>query len=112
MIYESQVKGAGIYHDLKVFENTFPDFDTARFAHALQLLSDKHAILRTSFNFDAFEKEVQLVHKKINIPFTYTDLSTLPQPLQAKEIRDFSSAEIARPFNITTGKRDPRLQQR
>src|SRR5690606_37764259 len=44
MVFESLVKGAGVYHDIKVFQKALPGFDIERFRRALQLLTGKHPI--------------------------------------------------------------------
>ncbi|WP_298731693.1 amino acid adenylation domain-containing protein, partial [uncultured Chitinophaga sp.] len=102
MVFESMVKGIGVYHDIKVFQKVLPDFDIMRFRHALQLLSDKHPILRTAFNLSDFDREVQIVYKAVNIDSDYQDLSSWERSHQEAHIREFSTAAIKRPFNLST----------
>ncbi|WP_165760236.1 phosphopantetheine-binding protein, partial [Niastella populi] len=43
-------EGTGTYHDQMVYRRIFHEFDITRFNLALELLTEKHSILRTSFN--------------------------------------------------------------
>ncbi|HTI07449.1 MAG TPA: amino acid adenylation domain-containing protein, partial [Puia sp.] len=102
MIYESLVnEGAGIYHDQLANKRTFFDFQINTFREALELLVEKHAILRTSFSLNDFDTEVQLVHKKIDLPVQYKDISDWTSSRQESEIRDFITSEYGNPFDIS-----------
>jgi amino acid adenylation domain-containing protein len=102
IIYESMLReGSGIYHDLAVHERIFPDFDNDRFTRTLELLMEKHSILRTSFNLSDYETEIQLVHKKLPVPARYKDLAGLQRQEQEDHIRAFIADELRDPFKFT-----------
>jgi tyrocidine synthetase III len=101
IVYESLLsEGSGIYHDLAVHERIFPGFSISRFTRALELLMEKHSILRTSFNLDDFETEVQLVHQQIAVPIQYRDIAGLNRQQQEELIREFVAAQLRQPFKF------------
>jgi amino acid adenylation domain-containing protein len=93
--------GSGIYHDQIIHHRTFPVFDIDRFRYALQLLVDKHGILRTGFNLNEFDVPVQLVYNNIPVLVPYRELAGLPREEQQQVIRDFVKAELGCPFDLT-----------
>lgn len=103
MIYESSIhEGGSIYHDQMLNQRTFKDFDDVVFNKALQLLAQKHEILRTSFNIYDFDEEVQIVHKHVIIPFTYKDISDITSLKEKEEIiENYLSTELENPFDTT-----------
>ncbi|MCW3466338.1 non-ribosomal peptide synthetase [Chitinophaga nivalis] len=102
MVFESLInRERSIYHDQSLHPRIFADFDIARFRRALQLLVDKHAILRTSFNVTDFDTQVQLVHHRINVEIPYKDLSDLPHETQNNIIRTFVDGELHHPFDVS-----------
>jgi amino acid adenylation domain-containing protein/non-ribosomal peptide synthase protein (TIGR01720 family) len=102
MVYESLIiKDAGIYHDQFVNQAVFVDFNIVRFRQALQLLADKHSILRTGFNLNDFEREVQIVYKQIAICVPCKDMANFTRQQQQQELQNFSLAELRKPFNVS-----------
>ncbi|MCB2411215.1 non-ribosomal peptide synthetase, partial [Hymenobacter lucidus] len=102
MVYASLVnKDVSVYHDQMVRQRNFPGFDPARFRRALQLLVDKHPILRTAFDVSSFETEVQIVFKQIPVFCDFQDLSHLALAEQEHIIRTYLDDELARPFDVT-----------
>ncbi|XRE44272.1 Polyketide synthase modules-related protein [Tenacibaculum discolor] len=103
MIYESSInEGASIYHDQMLNQRVFKDFNESVFEQALQLVTNKHEILRTSFNIYDYDEEVQIVHKNANIPFVYRNISTISSLKEQEEIiREFLQSELKNPFDIT-----------
>ncbi|RBL90282.1 non-ribosomal peptide synthetase [Chitinophaga flava] len=102
MVFESVLhKQQGMYHDQMVHQRSFPDFNPQRFQQALQLLADKHAILRTAFNITDFDKELQIVYKKIEAGLHYEDLTHLNKQTQESAIRDFLADQMQLPFDTT-----------
>ncbi|WP_133054602.1 non-ribosomal peptide synthetase, partial [Niastella populi] len=87
-------KGTGTYHDQMVYRRVIHEFDIARVNIALDLLSQKHSILRTSFNLSDFEREVQIVHKAVKVSLNFKDLAVLTGEQQEEEIRAFMRSEL------------------
>ena len=75
-------------------QNVFFDFDAERFRYALELLVEKHTILRTSFHLERFEREVQMVHRKIVVKLDYRDLSELERNFQEYQVRSYLEEEM------------------
>ncbi|WP_316634066.1 non-ribosomal peptide synthetase [uncultured Flavobacterium sp.] len=101
MIFESLVDSSkGVYHDQKVFQRLFHNFEPKRFERALELLVNKHSILRTSFHMEGYATEVQMVHKDIDVQLYYVNLKDLAREEQEKTIKDFLSKEIESPFIV------------
>jgi surfactin family lipopeptide synthetase A len=102
MVFESLVsEGQGVYHDQMVHQRVFFDFDIERFRYALQLVVEKHSILRTSFHLEEFETQVQMVHKKIDVAVEYQDLSHVTRGQQEQAVRRYLSSEMEHPFEVT-----------
>ncbi len=87
-------EGTGTYHDQMVHRRVFHEFDITRFNAALSLLTEKHPILRTSFNLSDFEREVQIVHKTVQTRLHLKDLSVLTSEQQEEEIRVYMQSEL------------------
>lgn len=102
MIYESMVsEDRGIYHDQLIHRWLYPDFDQERFRRALELLVEKHAILRTGFHLGDFEREVQIVYKKIEVTVSFKNISGKLAEAQKECIQNFLNEEHKRPFEVT-----------
>ncbi|TDO73427.1 surfactin family lipopeptide synthetase A [Flavobacterium chryseum] len=104
MVYESLLyEGTSIYHDQIINQRQFVNFDISVFRLAMQLMVNKHEILRTGFNMHDYEQEVQIVYKNIEIPVVYQNLSHLDS-LKEKEqvIGAFLQSELAKPFDLTS----------
>jgi tyrocidine synthetase III len=99
MIYESLAdEGSGVYHDIEVHRREFANFNIEKFRQALQLLTAKHSILRTSFNLDDYDKEIQIVHKEIMVEVGDVSVSGQTKEEQENTIREFIRSEFKRPF--------------
>ncbi|MBL4705737.1 MAG: AMP-binding protein, partial [Flavobacteriales bacterium] len=100
MVYESQM-GRGIYHDQMVHYKTLPDFNFELFEKALQLIVEKHSILRTGFNLEDFDREVQIVRKNIELPLKWQDIKGETASNQKTFISHFLNSELDHPFNVS-----------
>jgi amino acid adenylation domain-containing protein len=101
MVYESLMnEGLRVYHDQMVQRKVFIDFDIEQFRLAVKLMVNKHQILRTSFNIDDYETEVQVVHKEVDVLVGYTDISGISRPAQEKYVSDFMQHELDKPFRF------------
>ncbi|MEU4770810.1 amino acid adenylation domain-containing protein [Micromonospora sp. NPDC023644] len=67
-----------------------------------RLLTDRHEILRTSFDLSSYSELMQLVHASVDLPIGYDDLRGLPADEQEEAVRAHLRAERVRPFDITT----------
>jgi amino acid adenylation domain-containing protein len=100
MVFESVVKqGVGVYHDQVFFKKHFKDFNVQRFERALELVVQKHPILRTSFNIVNFETEVQLVHRDISVEVKFESIANLSAQQQEARIERYLQSELKNPFN-------------
>jgi len=103
MVYESLLyEGTSIYHDQIINQRQFINFDISVFRKAMQLMVNKHEILRTSFNMQDYEQEVQIVHKNVEVPVFYEDLSHLGSIKEKEQIiASFLQSELGNPFDVT-----------
>ncbi|MGC5330357.1 amino acid adenylation domain-containing protein [Micromonospora sp. DT62] len=67
-----------------------------------RLLTDRHEILRTSFDLSHYSELMQLVHASVDLPIGYDDLRGLRPDAQEEAVRAHLRAERVRPFDITT----------
>ncbi|RLK09870.1 amino acid adenylation domain-containing protein [Micromonospora sp. M71_S20] len=67
-----------------------------------RLLTDRHEILRTSFDLSGYSELMQLVHASVDLPIGYDDLRGLRPDEQEEAVRAHLRAERVRPFDITT----------
>ncbi|HEY0066024.1 MAG TPA: amino acid adenylation domain-containing protein, partial [Flavisolibacter sp.] len=91
----------GVYHDQFVYKKTFHDFNIERFTRALELLVDKHSILRTAFNIKDYGAEVQVVYKKIGVSVHHMDLADLDAAAQQTAVLDYLRSELEHPFDVS-----------
>lgn len=91
-----------IYHDLFAYQRQFQNFDSARFSKALELLVEKHPMLRTGFDLSKYDKEIQIVYKKIELPLTYYNVEEKESFEQEKLIQNYCKEQLAKPFNLET----------
>jgi bacitracin synthase 1 len=75
-----------IYHDQFVYHRKFPFFEPDLLRKALDLLAEKHSILRTSFNVDDFNEFVHIIHKPFPAAYNHFDISELEKMAQEKFI--------------------------
>ncbi|GAB3136782.1 hypothetical protein GCM10027290_01120 [Micromonospora sonneratiae] len=74
--------------------------DTLR--EAGRLLTDRHEILRTSFDLSSYSELMQLVHASVDLPIDYDDLRGQLPDKQEEVVRTHLRDERVRPFDITT----------
>ncbi|WP_214318590.1 non-ribosomal peptide synthetase [Nonomuraea sediminis] len=71
MLYHSELDGVTFQdHTTLTLRGTF---DEAALVRALEELSARHEVLRTSFDLTGFSEPVQLVHDRVEIPLTVSD---------------------------------------
>ncbi|RKH60321.1 non-ribosomal peptide synthase/polyketide synthase, partial [Corallococcus aberystwythensis] len=74
--------------------------DADAFARAWQHVVQRHAVLRTSFHWEAVEHPVQVIHREATVPVEHLDWSTLPAPEQASRLASYLEADQARGFTL------------
>jgi amino acid adenylation domain-containing protein len=94
-------KGLSVYHDQFAYRQVFAGFGIDRFRTAMELLVEKHSILRTCFNLSDYESEVQLVNKKIEFSIPFQDLARMTGADQEKTIRQYLQSELETPFDTS-----------
>ncbi|WP_186111007.1 amino acid adenylation domain-containing protein [Burkholderia gladioli] len=95
MVYHNQQasEDASIYHDVFSYRFGVPAWDEAKLRLALDAMTRRHPVLRTSFDFDRFDEPMQLVHAEGRVPLTVVDLSGQDEAEQARVIAEFVEAE-------------------
>lgn len=89
-----------VYHDQFVYQ--IPKLEKASFEKALELMVEKHTILRTAFDVENYEDELQIVYKKIPIPIEYLDITHKTEAEQEAYVTEYVKNELKRPFDTTT----------
>ncbi|MCX6584319.1 MAG: condensation domain-containing protein, partial [Candidatus Aminicenantes bacterium] len=98
VFYYLKHTSTGIYHDQFGYPVYFKDFDVKLFERAINLMMEKHPILRTAFNLDDFEESISIVYKNVPPDFTYHDLSQLSPEEQRSRIAEFLAEDRQNPF--------------
>ncbi|WP_186137173.1 amino acid adenylation domain-containing protein [Burkholderia gladioli] len=95
MVYHNQQasEDASIYHDVFSYRFGVPAWDEAKLRLALDAMTRRHPVLRTSFDFDRFDEPMQLVHAEGRVPLTVVDLSGQDEAEQERVIAEFVEAE-------------------
>ncbi|KJS52346.1 hypothetical protein VM98_32030, partial [Streptomyces rubellomurinus subsp. indigoferus] len=75
--------------------------DTRALRVAARALLERHANLRVGFRHDKASKPVQLVHRKVAVPWEQIDLSGLDAERQQAELTRLADEDQARPFDLT-----------
>ncbi|CDH26806.1 non-ribosomal peptide synthetase [Xenorhabdus bovienii] len=102
LVLESQLaSGSAMYHDIVVY--TVDDvLDDAAFAQALAEVQQRHAILRTCFDWTTFSEPMQIVREGQGNALQWIDLTTLTAPQQQQALRDFLDSEKRHEFDWST----------
>ena len=74
--------------------------DVTAFLEAWKTVVARHAILRTSFDWENHSNPVQVVHENITVPFEQVDIQGRSQEEQEQEIQDFLKADRAKGFDF------------
>src|SRR5262249_8496068 len=75
--------------------------DPGKLELAVNHLAARHPILRTSFHLDGFSEPLQVVHRKLQVPFSFEDVSSCPPDEQEKRIVAWIETEKRKPFERT-----------
>ncbi len=96
-------RAQSVYHDQFLYPIYIKSFDLDVFNKALVLMTEKHDILRTSYNIDTYKTPLRLVHETIEVSASYKDITHLNKTEQGKYVNAFMKEErIHVPFEIAT----------
>lgn len=70
------------------------------FQQAWNLVLKKHSVLRTSFVYKKLDKMLQVVHNKIELPFSFYDWINKCEEIQNVEMNDFLENDRKTGFNL------------
>jgi amino acid adenylation domain-containing protein len=99
MLFHSQYNpDEAIYHDITSYHLQV-DFRAELFREALQRLTERHAILRTSFDVTTCSEPLQLVHQQAEIPLAIDDLSMYSPAEQKQRFAAWVEEEKRCPFD-------------
>ncbi|MET8136547.1 amino acid adenylation domain-containing protein [Streptomyces sp. NPDC005251] len=98
LIFQTEITGGlGQYHDVLSYSITGA-FDTEAFTEAVQLLTLRHPILRTTYHLTGYSEFLQIVHRDVPPPLTAADLRHLDGAGQEAWHEDWLAREKARRF--------------
>ena len=101
MFYHNELDPvSAIYHDVFSYRIHSP-FDREKLQQAVQDLAGRHPMLRTSFHLAGYSQPLQVVHQRVNVPFTFEDLKGLGPQDQDSLLVDWIEKEKRRPFDRT-----------
>lgn len=90
-----------IYHDILSF-HLRARFNNDSLQEAWRQLTDRHPMLRTSFDLDTFGEPVQLVHRSVESPVRVEDIRHLTPAEQTDALAEWIEADKKRGFDWTT----------
>ncbi len=94
-------KVSGLYNIVGAWDIN-GNIDTDIFTVAISLLTQRHQMLRTTFEIIE-GSPVQKVHKKMNIPFIKLNMEGLPEIIQAQKTEELIQEECNRSFDLGKG---------
>lgn len=102
MIFTSQLnKEKAIYHDQFIYQ--IPVVKANILTKALELMVNKHPILRTVFEISQFSEPVQIVHQAYTPEICWFDLIKLTKLEIVTEIQTYLAKNRENPFNLQKG---------
>ena len=91
---------SAVYHDVFSF-GIQSAFNPEKLEQAVNQLVERHPVLRTSFEIAGFSEPMQLVHRKVKVPFTVKNLRGLSSEEQVTKLVDWIEVEKRTPFDRT-----------
>ena len=76
--------------------------DAAAFREAWHVVAARHPALRTSFHWKGLERPVQIVHARVDIPWTIEDWSALSADEQERRWAALGEDDRRRPFDLSS----------
>ncbi|WP_225409747.1 non-ribosomal peptide synthase/polyketide synthase [Stigmatella hybrida] len=98
MLFQSEYsQETALYHDAFSFHLEL-DADAGTLRQVLRELSQRHAVLRTSFDLARYGIPLQVVHREVEVPLHEEDLTHLSQAEQSAFLVQWLEQERSRPF--------------
>lgn len=93
--------GNGVYHDqlLYVMKDEYIDYQALE--KAINLMTDKHEILRTSFDLQNFDCSLQIVHKSFTPDIDYIDIKKINKQEQYDFINKYLEEDKRNIFDLS-----------
>jgi amino acid adenylation domain-containing protein len=86
-----------MYHDVFSYRIGCK-LDARKMEEALQIVIDRHSLLRTAFDWDSYSEPLQLVYRKVSPPWDVEDLSELEDEQKRVALASWIDEEKKRPF--------------
>ena len=95
-------KDTGVYHDQFYYQFIDTSFDLNKFQKSFQLLTQKHEILRSSYNMLDFEEPVHLVHAYTDAiaKIDFIDIASIAETGQKEYLKTFMAKDRERGFSV------------
>ncbi len=91
-----------VYHDQFVFQLKLPGLQPDIFQQAFELCIEKHSILRTSFDIENYNENLQFVHKNISPQIHHFDISGKERSEQESYLADILNTGRKTPFVLSS----------
>ena len=92
---------SGVYFEQSLF-TIKGELDVPAFERAWRSVVERHSILRTSFLWEGLAKPVQVVHRRVRLPFAQQDWSHLSAEDQETQLSKYVAEDRARGFELAT----------
>src|SRR5581483_4275522 len=89
---------SAIFHDVFSFQLRTP-FDEVKLRAAVDRLTQRHPIFRTSFELSKYGEPLQLVHRNVMTPLSIEDVRGWPEKAQRKALVEWVETEKRRRFD-------------
>ena len=99
VFYYLKSTGAVVYHDQFIYPLKYREFDAAIYKRALELVVEKHPILRTGFNVEDFGESVQIVYREVHVDLPLYDIARLDRQEQEAYIEQYLAEDKQHPFD-------------
>lgn len=96
MLYHNLVGGGqSLYHDQMFFRIQMPAFSIERFSAAMDLMTQRHEILRTSYHLDLLETPVRIIHRSVDVKakISQQDLRGLPKDKITEQLNEVAAMD-------------------
>ncbi|MFC7728915.1 condensation domain-containing protein [Actinomadura keratinilytica] len=93
--------GRGDVYTAQIVFDMIGPLDTGALRAAAEALLRRHANLRAGFRQRKDGSAVQIVHRRVRLPWAEADLSDLPEQRREDEARVLAETERARPFDLS-----------
>ena len=75
--------------------------DVAAFRRSWLLAVDRHSLLRTAFLWEGLDEPLQVVHRRVEIPFTYEDWRQVAREEQQERLVDHLRRDVEQGFALS-----------